>query len=121
MVLGSNGNVFHSSRFGESHYFFGIKLSGIKKRGQQFVSINWDALIVHYPFCITQNTVNAPMDKHTKLGVLKPRPGFQIFLRGLIVFLGHGVLAYQKTDDKDGDIFHFGYGVIQIFLKNSIY
>jgi len=78
----SDGDVFHASGFGEGDPGFRINFSG-SKNSASVRSRGFEFAVMKHPLAVAEHAVNAPVDEHAKLCVLKFLTGFRFSVLGV--------------------------------------
>jgi len=72
MVTAGDDDVSLSCIRSDAHPFIGIELDRAELLHQRLIFRYRNLFIVHHPFAARENGVEAPVNEHTKPGILKP-------------------------------------------------
>src|SRR5271165_4607457 len=95
-------DVAHAGLLGQCDPLRGVELDRVELRGELFVLRAGEVMGLHYPFTVTQQAVDAPVDEHAEARLLEPSARLQIFGGRLIVGLGGE--REGKSDHRARDI-----------------
>ena len=85
VVLAGDGDVAHARGFRKRHPLRRVVLDGVELRRQLLIFGDGHTGVVHDPLALTEDAVDAPVDEHAELGVLKPAPRGEV-LGGRLVW-----------------------------------
>ena len=91
-----NGDILSPSSFNCAYPSIGIKLQRVESFGQLRIFLIVNVSVGHNPFGYTHHRVEPPMQKNSKLLVLKLFTCFKIFCRWLIRCLCHADIIHQQ-------------------------
>ena len=82
VVLRGDRDVLDAGPLDHRDPLGGVELRRVEPRRELLVLGDGDLLVVHHPFALAQDAVDAPVDEHAELGVLEPSHGVGIGLLG---------------------------------------